>query len=79
VRVQIQATKTEQHRLLPKGARVYVNPTAPIAPGESADFLATVETPTATGRYILAVTVIRTGIEETGTGFERPIRVDKGR
>ena len=79
VRVQIQATKTEQHRLLPKGARVYVNPTAPIAPGESADFLATVETPTATGRYILTVTVIRTGIDETAPGFEKPIRVDKGR
>jgi hypothetical protein len=79
VRVQILATKTEQHRLLPKGARVYVNPTVPIAPGESADFVATVETPAATGRYILTVTTIRTGIEETAPGFERPIRVDKGR
>ena len=36
MRVQILATKTEQHQLLPKDARVYVNPTAPIAPGESA-------------------------------------------
>ncbi|HZO25819.1 MAG TPA: hypothetical protein VFH48_07475 [Chloroflexota bacterium] len=50
-----------------------------IAPGESADFLATLETPTATGRYILSVTVIRTGVEETAPGFEQPIRVDKGR
>jgi hypothetical protein len=79
VRVQIQALKTEQHRQLPKGARVYLNPTKPIAPGESADFEATVETPTATGRYVLAVTVIRTGVEETSPGFEQPIRVDKGR
>jgi hypothetical protein len=79
VRVQILATKTEQHRLLPKGARVYVDPTAPIAPGESVDFVATVETPTTTGRYILTVTTIRTGIEEAAPGFERPIRVDKGR
>src|SRR5688572_9472169 len=44
LRVQIVATKTEQHRLLPKGARVYVNPTAPVAPGESVNFVATVET-----------------------------------
>ena len=79
VRAQIVATKTDQHRQLPKGARVYVNPTAPIAPGESASFEATLETPTATGRYILAVTVIRTGVEETSPGFEQPIRVDKGR
>jgi hypothetical protein len=79
LRVQIVATKSEQHRLLPKGARVYVNPTAPIAPGESANLVATVETPTATGRYIMSVTVIRTGIEETTPGFEQPIRVDKGR
>jgi hypothetical protein len=79
LRVQILATKTEQHRLLPKGARVYVNPTASIAPGESASFLATVETPTATGRYILTATMIRTGIEEEAPGFEQAIRVDKGR
>jgi hypothetical protein len=38
-----------------------------------------VETPTTTGRYILTVTTIRTGIEEAAPGFERPIRVDKGR
>ena len=79
IRAQIQALKTEQHRQLPKGARVYLNPTKSIAPGESADFVATVETPTATGRYVLAVTVIRTGVEETSPGFEQPIRVDKGR
>lgn len=79
MRVQILATKTEQHKLLPKDARVYVNPTAPIAPGESADFVATVETPTATGRYVLTVTAIRTGIDEPGPGFEQGIRVDKGR
>jgi hypothetical protein len=79
LRVQIVATKTEQHRLLPKGARVYVNPTAPIGPGESASFVATVETPTATGRYVLAVTMIRSGVEETEPGFQQSIRVDKGR
>ena len=79
MRVQILATKTEQHKLLPKDARVYVNPTAPIAPGESAEFTATVETPTATGRYLLTVTAIRTGIDETAPGFEKGIRVDKGR
>jgi len=79
MRVQILATKTEQHKLLPKDARVYVNPTAPIAPGESADFVAMVETPTATGRYVLTVTAIRTGIEEPGPGFEKGIRVDRGR
>ena len=79
IRAQIQALKTEQHRQLPKGSRVYLNPTKSIAPGESADFVATVETPTATGRYVLAVTVIRTGVEEGAPGFEQPIRVDKGR
>ena len=79
LRAQILATKTEQHRLLPRGARVYVNPTKAIAPGESADFLATIETPTATGRYILTVTMIRTGVDEAAPGFEQPIRVDKGR
>lgn len=79
LRVQIVATKTEQHRLLPKGARAYVNPAAPIGPGESATLMATVETPTATGRYVLTATMIRTGIEETAPGFEQPIRVDKGR
>jgi hypothetical protein len=79
LRVQIVATKTEQHRLLPKGARAYVNPIDPIEPGETATFVATVETPTATGRYVLTATMIRTGIEETAPGFEKPIRIDKGR
>jgi hypothetical protein len=79
LRTQILATNTAQHRALPKNARVYVNPTTSIGPGESADFLATVETPTVTGRYILTITMIRTGIDEPTPGFEESIRVDKGR
>ena len=79
LRVQFLATKTDQHRQLPKGSRVYVNPTGEIAPGESATFLATVETPTVTGRYTLNVTMIRTGIDEPDPGFEQSVRVDKGR
>jgi len=79
LRVQFLATKTEQHRALPKGARVYVNPTGEIGPGQSAEFLATVETPTVTGRYTLNVTMIRTGIDEPDPGFEQSVRVDKGR
>jgi hypothetical protein len=79
VRAQILALKTEQHRLLPAGARTYVSPTEPVPPGQSATVTATVETPTATGRYLMTVTVIRNGIDDDGPGFEKPIRVDKGR
>jgi hypothetical protein len=65
IRAQFVALKTEQYRLLPKGARVYVNPPNDIAPGETAIVTATLETPTATGRYTMKVTVIRNGIDET--------------
>lgn len=79
VRAQFQALKTEQHRQLPRGARTYVTPAAPVQPGESVTVAATLETPTATGRYVMNVTVIRNGIEETTPDFERQVRVDKGR
>jgi len=79
VRAQFLALKTEQHRQLPRSARTYVTPAAPVQPGESATVTATLETPTATGRYVMNVTVIRNGIEETTPDFERQVRVDKGR
>lgn len=79
IRAQILALKTEQHRLLPKGARTYVAPPEPVAPGASASVTATVETPTAPGRYTMTVTVIRNGIDEPGPGFEKGFRVDNGR
>jgi hypothetical protein len=79
IRAQFVALKTEQYRQLPKGARVYVNPPKEIAPGETATVTATLETPTATGRYVMKVTVIRNGIDETTPDFERPVKVDKGR
>jgi hypothetical protein len=79
IRAQFVALKTEQYRLLPKGARVYVNPPVDIAPGQTATVTATLETPTATGRYVMKVTVIRNGIDETTPDFERPVKVDKGR
>jgi hypothetical protein len=79
VRVQFVALKAEQHRLLPKGSRVYVSPPGPVAPGESADVEATVLTPTATGRYTMSITVIRHGIDDTASpSFEKSARVDKG-
>jgi hypothetical protein len=79
IRAQFLAQKTEQHRLLPKGARTYVTPATPIEPGETANVTATLETPTATGRYVLNITVIRNGIDETTPDFERQVKVDKGR
>jgi hypothetical protein len=79
VRAQFVALKTEQHRLLPSGARTYVVPAGPVAPGESATVSATLQTPTATGRYQMKVTVIRHGIDEAGGDFEKQVRVDKGR
>jgi hypothetical protein len=79
VRAQFVAIKTEQHRLLPRGARTYVTPSRAIQPGESTDVVATLETPTATGRYIMKITVIRNGIDETTPDFERQVKVDKGR
>ena len=51
VRAQFLAQKTEQHRVLPKGARTYVSPATSLRPGESATVNATLETPSATGRY----------------------------
>ena len=74
----LEARKTLQY-LLPKGARTYVSPPGPIAPGEAASLTATVETPTATGRYTMTVTVIRNGVDDPAPGFEKSIRVDKGR
>jgi hypothetical protein len=50
-----------------------------VKPGESTTVTATLETPTATGRYVMNVTVIRNGIEETTPDFERQVKVDKGR
>lgn len=79
VRAQFVALKTEQHRLLPKGARIYVTPATALQPGESTTVTATLETPTATGRYVVKVTVIRNGIAETTPDFERQVKVDKGR
>ena len=79
IRAQFVAIKTEQYRLLPKDARTYVAPATTVAPGESTSVVATLETPTATGRYIMKVTVIRNGIDETGPDFERQVKVDKGR
>lgn len=79
VRAQFLALKTEQHRQLPRGARTYVPPAAAVQPGESVTVNATLETPTATGRYVFNVTVIRNGIDETTPDFERQVRVDKGR
>jgi hypothetical protein len=79
VRAQFVALKTEQHRLLPTGSRVYVSPDGPVAPGQSTTVLATLQTPTATGRYVMKVTVIRHGIDEAGPDFEQQVKVDKGR
>jgi hypothetical protein len=79
VRAQFVALKTEQYRQLPKDARVYVSPDHAIEPGESTSVTATLATPTATGRYVMKVTVIRNGIDETTPDFERPVKVDKGR
>jgi hypothetical protein len=79
VRAQFVALKTEQYRLLPKGARTYVTPATAIEPGQSTTVMATLETPTATGRYLMKITVIRNGIDETTPDFERPVKVDKGR
>lgn len=79
VRAQFLALKTEQHKLLPKGARVYVAPDQAVPPGGTATVTARLETPTATGRYIMAITVIRHGIDETDPGFEEQVKVDKGR
>jgi len=79
VRAQFQALKTEQHRQLPRGARTYVTPAAPVPPGQSTTVTATLETPTATGRYVMKITVIRNGIDETTPDFERQVKVDKGR
>jgi hypothetical protein len=79
VRAQFVALKTEQYRQLPRGARTYVSPTTAVKPGESATVTATLETPTATGRYTIKVTVIRNGIDETTPDFEHQVKVDKGR
>jgi hypothetical protein len=79
VRAQFVAQRTEQHRQLTKASRVYVSPPGPLAPGESATVEATLQTPTATGRYTMKITVMRHGIEETTPDFEHPARVDRGR
>jgi hypothetical protein len=80
VRAQFIALKGDQHRLLTNASRVYVSPAGPVAPGASTDVVATLQTPTATGRYTMKITVIRHGIDdETTPSFEKPARVDKGR
>jgi hypothetical protein len=79
VRVQFVALKTEQHRLLPKGSRVYAPPLVTVPPGGTVDVTATVEAPTASGRYMLTVTVMRHGIDETAPGFEKRVTVGQDR
>lgn len=79
VRAQFVALKTEQHRQLPRGARTYLNLPAAVPPGGSAEVTATLETPSATGRYVLEIAVIRNGIDETHADFERQVRVDRRR
>jgi hypothetical protein len=58
----------------PEWPHIDAMPSGP--PGSAAG---AVETPAATGRYTLTVTVIRASIDEPAPGFEESIRVDTGR